>query len=129
MTISIICTNKDPEPWVTALKELDASLDIQIWPNESRKADVEFALCWNQPEGVLLDYPNLRCICSMGAGIDHLFNDALFPTHLPVIRIVDPLLAQSMFEYINAAVMYYYRDFDLYKNQQSQARWKQQPAK
>ncbi len=129
MTISIICTNKDPLPWVTALKELDSSLDIQIWPNEGRKTDVEFALCWNHPEGVLREYPNLRCICSMGAGIDHLFNDAFFPKELPVIRIVDPLLAQSMFEYICTAVMYYFRDLDIYKIQQYQSNWKQQPPK
>jgi glyoxylate/hydroxypyruvate reductase A len=129
MTISIISTNKDPKPWVTALRELDATLDIQIWPNESRKADIEFALCWNHPEGVLRDYPNLRCICSMGAGTDHLLNDAFFPKDIPVIRIVDPLLAQSMFEYIYAAVMYYFRDFDIYKSQQHQSSWKQQPTK
>jgi glyoxylate/hydroxypyruvate reductase A len=129
MTISIICTNKDPKPWVTALRELDPTLDVQIWPNESRKADIEFALCWNHPEGVLRDYPNLRCICSMGAGIDHLLNDEFFPKDLPVIRIVDPLLAQSMYEYICTAVMYYFRDFDIYETQQYQSNWKPRSPK
>ena len=129
MTISIICTNKDPEPWAAALQEIDSSLDIQVWPNESQKADIEFALCWKHPEGVLRDYSNLRCICSMGAGIDHVLNDAFLPKHLPVLRLVDPLLAQSMFEYILAAVMHYFREFDLYQAQQSQLLWQPQPPK
>ncbi|UZE96893.1 2-hydroxyacid dehydrogenase [Alkalimarinus alittae] len=129
MTISIICTNKDPKPWVEALEELDPTLDIQVWPSERNKADVEFVLCWNHPEGVLANYPNLRCICSMGAGIDHLLNDVYLPKDLPILRIVDPLLAQSMFEYICAAVMCHYRGFDLYNAQQGESNWFPQPPK
>ncbi|NET09358.1 MAG: glyoxylate/hydroxypyruvate reductase A, partial [Symploca sp. SIO2B6] len=129
MTISIICTNKAPEPWVSALQELDPSLNIQVWPNDNPKADVEFALCWKHPEGILQNYPNLRCICSMGAGVDHLLNDTLFPKNLPVIRLVDPLLGQSMFEYICTASMYYFREFDVYQTQQSQLFWHQQVPK
>ncbi len=127
MAISIICTNKDPQPWVAALHDVDASLDIQVWPNEKQKSEIEFALCWKHPEGILQNYPNLRCISSMGAGIDHFLNDSFFPEHLPVVRLVDPLLAQSMFEYICTAVMFYFREFDLYQAQQRQACWYQQP--
>jgi len=129
MSISIICTNKDAQPWVAALQQLDAKLDLQVWPNDTRKADVEFALCWNHPEGSLQDYPNLRCICSMGAGIDHLLNDALFPKDIPLVRIVDPFLAQSMFEYIATAVLHYFRDFDRYKIQQQKKIWQPLPPK
>ncbi len=129
MSISIICTDKDPAPWVMALQEYDPSLDIQVWPNERSKADVEFALCWKHPEGVLGDYPHLRCVSSMGAGIDHLLTDGSFPRHLPVVRLVDPLLAQAMFEYICTAVMYYFREFDVYQGQQRQSRWQQHVSK
>ncbi|MBU1137954.1 MAG: glyoxylate/hydroxypyruvate reductase A [Proteobacteria bacterium] len=125
MTIAIICTDRDPEPWVAALHECDPTLDIQVWPDERKKADVEFALCWKHPEGVLRDYPNLRCVSSMGAGIDHLLKDAFFPKHLPVVRLVDPLLAQGMFEYICTTVMYYFREFDIYQAQQRQFCWQQ----
>ena len=126
MTIAIICPDRDPEPWVAALLACDPTLDVQVWPNERKKADVHFAVCWKYPEGVLREYPNLRCVSSMGAGVDHLLNDPLFPEHLLVVRLVDPLLAQSMFEYICTAVMYYYRDFDLYRRQQEHSCWQQQ---
>lgn len=129
MTLSIICTGKDPEPWVNALKQVDDSLDIEVWPNERDKKAVDFALCWQHPNGILRDYPNLRCISSMGAGIDHFFNDTFFPKQLPVVRLVDPLLAKSMFEYIGTAVMFYFRELDIYQSQQQQKRWYQQMPK
>lgn len=129
MTITIISRDKDLKPWVVALKEADSSLDVQVWPHEKQKADIKFALCWKHPEGVLQDYPNLQCVSSMGAGVDHLLNDAFLPKHLPVVRIVDPLLAQYMFEYLCTAVMYYFREFDVYQAQQAQSQWYQHSPK
>ena len=129
MTLSIICTDRDPIPWVTALQEIDPSLSIHVWPDERQWDEVTFALCWKHPAGVLQSYPNLQCISSMGAGVDHLLNDALLPQHLPVVRLVDPGLAQSMFEYLCTAVMYYFREFDAYHTYHSQALWHQRPPK
>lgn len=125
MTLSIICTHKNPEPWVAALKAVDASLDIQIWPDENDKGEVEFAICWRHPEVRLRQYPNLKCICSMGAGVDHLLSDPFLPKNVPVVRLIDPNLAQSMFEYVCAAVMYYFRDFNSFQAQQRQSYWQQ----
>lgn len=129
MTITIISSDKEPEPWITALKEVDSDLDVRVFPHEKQKADIKFALCWKHPEGVLRDYPNLRCISSMGAGVDGLLNDPFLPKHLPVVRLVDPLLAQSMFEYICTAVMYYFREFDVYQTQQMRSHWHQNSPK
>ena len=125
MTIIIICPDKDLQPWISALKAINSSLDIQIWPNEKQKNDIEFALCWKHPEGVLQDYPNLRCISSTGAGVDHLLNDPFLPKNISIVRLVDPLLTQSMFEYICTAVMYYFREFNIYQTQQIQSHWQQ----
>ncbi len=124
MTLSIICNDNKLDRWIDALKACDPSLDVQVWPNESNRGDVEFALCWKHPEGVLQEYPNLRCVCSMGAGIDFMLNDARFPRHLPVIRLIDPSLAHAMYEYILTVVMYYFRDLDIYRAQQAQSNWR-----
>ncbi len=123
MTLSIISTNKVSEPWVDALRAVDSSVDIQVWPHETNKQDVEFALCWNHPHGLLQEYPNLKCISSMGAGIDHFLSDYLLPKQVPLVRIVDANLAQSMFEYICSAVMYFTRNFDRFNLQQKQSYW------
>ena len=48
MSIAIVCSNKDPQPWFEALKAVDNSLDIQIWPpaNKAEAEKVQLALCW-----------------------------------------------------------------------------------
>ena len=128
MTISIICPNKDPKPWYLALKDIDSTLDIQIWPTEIDKEKVSFALCWNQPVGLFNNYSNLQCICSMGAGIDHLLKDPLMPKDLPVIRLVDPSMAQDMADYVTTTVMYFQQNLDLYRDHQNQEMWLPQPT-
>ena len=40
MTIAIVCNNKDTKPWYEALKAVDGSLDIQIWPDKKNRDDV-----------------------------------------------------------------------------------------
>lgn len=129
MSIILICPTKNPEPWITALTSIDPSIDIQIWPSDKPKTDVTFALCWQQPEGILNDYPNLQCICSMGAGVDHLLKDRQLPTTVPIIRLVDPELNQSMFEYISSAAFFYLRNTALYQTQQLNRQWLQHPTK
>ncbi|MDN4501035.1 glyoxylate/hydroxypyruvate reductase A [Alteromonadaceae bacterium BrNp21-10] len=126
MSLSIICTQKDPQPWRQALLDIDANLDIQIWPHEADKQQVEFALCWKHPQGVLAEYPNLKCISSMGAGIDHFLKDAHFPQHVDAVRLIDPLLAQSMFEYVATASLNHFRDFNFYAAQQASGHWQRQ---
>lgn len=125
MTILIACTNKNPQPWLRALHKADSHLDIDIWPREKNPEAVEFALCWKHPTGILQNYPNLKCVCSMGAGVDHLLEDSLLPKHLPIIRLVDPQLAQSMFEYLSSAVMLHMCNFAVYEKQQQNSHWQQ----
>ena len=129
MSIIIICPNNNPEPWLTALTSIGLNIDVQIWPSDKPKSDITFALCWQHPEGILNDYPNLQCICSMGAGVDHLFKDRQLPTNVPIVRLVDPAMNQSMFEYISSAAFFYLRNIDLYQTQQLKKQWLQHPSK
>ena len=129
MSIVIICDDRDAQIWGDALNLLDPTIDLQFWPNETDKSKVEFALCWNQPEGVLNEYPNLKCICSMGAGIDHFLKDSTFPEHLPVLRLIEASLTTAMTDYLTTIVMHYYRNLDLYDKHQQQSLWKELETK
>lgn len=129
MAISIICTNKDPRPFVNALKAVDDSLDIRIWPDDGDKSEITMALCWQHPTGALNAYPNLACICSLGAGVDHLLADPDLPVSVPVVRIVDDTLATQMFDYVYTAIMYFVHHFDRFNTQQRQHQWLPHQAK
>ena len=65
----------------------------------------------------------------MGAGVDHLLRDPQLPEGIPIVRLVDPGLAQSMFEYICSCCFFYLRDMANYQKQQSKKVWLGRPAK
>ncbi|WP_204141513.1 glyoxylate/hydroxypyruvate reductase A [Halomicronema sp. CCY15110] len=124
MTLLIVSPHRsDLSRWQQALQTCAPDLDIAVWPQVTVPEDITFALAWQQPAGIWQQFPNLRCVSSFGAGVDHLLQDVDLPTDTPIVRLVDPLLAQSMFEYIAAAVMGILRDFDVYETQQMGGLW------
>ncbi len=129
MSLLLICPTKDPAPWVSALNGIAPDIRIQVWPDVHPDEKAAFALVWHHPPGVLSKLPDLKALSSMGAGIDHLIADPEVPAHLPVARIVDPALVQSMTEYIVTATLQHFRDFIQYKQHQAASRWQPEPPK
>ena len=123
MSLAIIYPRRDVSDWVTALLAQDQELEIEIWPEIHAPEQVEFVLCWNQPAGVLRQFPNLRGISSLGAGVNHLLNDKSCPVNIPLARLVDPDLKQSMAEYVMLGVLLHFRRFADYHRQQGLAKW------
>jgi glyoxylate/hydroxypyruvate reductase A len=123
MAFLIIATEIKVSSWVKHLSILDPGIDIRIWPEVGDADDIEFALCWNHPQGEFKKYKNLKCIASIGAGVDHIMRDPDLPAGVPVTRVVAPSMAQSMSEYAVLGVLNYCRQFDSYRADQSQKKW------
>ena len=123
MAFLIIALDMKVTSWVKHLSMLDPGIDIRIWPEVGDPDDIEFALCWNHPQGEFEKYKNLRCIASLGAGVDYLMRDPDLPADVPVTRVVEPSMAQSMSEYAVLGVLNYCRQFDSYRMDQSQKKW------
>ena len=83
------------EAWHEALKKADPSIEILDWPYDGEVSAVEQALVWQTPEGELAQYPRLKLILSIGAGVDHLLNDPDLPEKVPVLRMVEPGLTRA----------------------------------
>ncbi|MEM9978040.1 MAG: glyoxylate/hydroxypyruvate reductase A [Cyanobacteria bacterium P01_D01_bin.2] len=123
MVLSLICPTKDATPWVAAIQAIAPEIDLRVWPDDDDRADVTFALVWAQPQGIFAQYPNLRVISSMGAGVDNLLKDSSIPNPVAVVRIVDPRLVSQMGDYILAAALNHVRQFPKYARRQQQRRW------
>lgn len=123
MSIAIIYPNRDVSDWVVALHSQDPELKFEIWPEIRFPDDVEFALCWNHPAGSLQQFPNLKCISSLGAGANHLLNDVTRPLDIPLVRLVDHGLKQSMAEYVMLGVLEHFRQFKDYRQKQTHNQW------
>ena len=105
MSLAIICPGKNPKSWIQVISELDPDLKIQVYPDINAPDEVEFALVWQHPPGILSEYPNLKFVSSMGAGVDHILTDKSIPKDLPIVRIVDEKLTLSMTNYVIMGVL------------------------
>jgi glyoxylate/hydroxypyruvate reductase A len=123
MALLIIAPHIKVTSWVKHLSALEPGIEIRIWPEVGDAGEIEFALCWNHPPGELTKYENLKCIASLGAGVDHLTRDADLPDGVPVTRVVEHSMAQSMSEYVVLSVLNYCRHFDAYRSDQDQRSW------
>jgi glyoxylate/hydroxypyruvate reductase A len=93
-----------------ALKEKAPDLDLEVYPEVKDPKKVEFALSWKHPHGVFRDYPNLKVIASMGAGIDHIISDNEIPQDILITRLVDEQLTKDMSVFVLALVLEHLRN-------------------
>jgi glyoxylate/hydroxypyruvate reductase A len=101
--------------------------DVRLWPDRiGDPADVAYAGVWKPPPGLLAQFPNLRVIFSLGAGVDALTGDATLPP-VPLVRIVDADLTMRMTEYVVLHVLMMHRQQRRYDAQQRQRLWRELP--
>jgi glyoxylate/hydroxypyruvate reductase A len=124
MSFLIIAPGMKLDAWIKQLKAQDRKLEIHVWPDVQNSDAIDFSLCWNHPPGALNQFRHLRCIASMGAGIDHILRDPHLPQGVAVTRIVDFSMSQFMSEYVIWGVLNYCRHFDFYKKKQVEKAWR-----
>lgn len=112
----------DPSEWSAELKKLLPSLEVRVYPEIGEAADIDIALVWKLPSGVLKSLPNLRLMISLGAGTDHLLSQPDLPD-VPIVRLVDAHMSAAMTEYVLLQVLRFHRDDPLYQEQQRNVEW------
>ncbi|HEY9569182.1 MAG TPA: glyoxylate/hydroxypyruvate reductase A, partial [Thalassobaculum sp.] len=101
--------NDAADAWGKALSERLPGLDFRAWPNIGDPADVGFALVWKAPAEFLKQFPNLKAICSLGQGVDHIFADPELPRGPHILRLVDPWMGRAMAEWFLLQVLRFHR--------------------
>jgi len=117
------------ERWRALLAELMPEHEFRFWPEIGEPADIDYAMVWQPPPGVLASLPNLKLICGLGAGIDHLLRDPDLPRHLPIMRLVDPYMTDAMSEYVVLSVLRLHRQDLDYLAQQRAEIWEERDQK
>ncbi len=123
----------DPfEVWYAALiaelKQGIPNLDLRVWPECGKPEDINVALAWKPPVGILSKFPNLQLIISLGAGVEHILRDPDLPSQIPIARMVYPNQVSQMVEYVTLAVLLFQRGFLDYQQLQQLRRWEYLPA-
>lgn len=122
MSIALIIPDRDLSNLQQRLQQAFPQTKVEIWPNISDVQQISFALVWKPPVGSLASLPNLKAIQCFGAGVDAIFIDTAVPS-VPIARIVDDRLNQTMVNYLDAVVSHYKLRLDMFSQQQQQRLW------
>lgn len=95
--------------WLEHMRELLPEMEVRPWAEPGNAEEVEYAIVWKPPAGGLRRFPNLKCILSIGAGIDHVLADPELPQGVPIIRTTGPDLTERMREYVVLHVLRLHR--------------------
>lgn len=112
--------------WTAELHKHMPELEIRVFPEVGNPRDIDAALVWKPPSGLLASLPNLRMIATLGAGVDFLYADPTLPRHVPVVRLVDPYMSEAMSEYVLTQVLRLHRQDLVYLGQQRERSWCEQ---
>ncbi|MDI6025550.1 glyoxylate/hydroxypyruvate reductase A [Corticibacterium sp. UT-5YL-CI-8] len=123
--ILLSVTGFNPQRWYELLS---AERDVVLEPNGPADPEITYAVVWKQKPGILAQLPNLRAIFSIGAGVDHIFNDTRLPD-APIVRVVADNLSRHMVEYVVWRVMDHHRQGMLYRSQQAKKIWREPPQR
>lgn len=116
------------EAWLKTLRAAmpnETILSIaDMTDDELCRADI--AIVVNPDPDDLRRLPNLKWVHSLWAGVERLVLE-LEGFNRPVVRLVDPNLAETMAEAVLAWTLYLSRDMPAYSAQQRQRLWRQLP--
>jgi glyoxylate/hydroxypyruvate reductase A len=117
------------EVWMAAMKKVAPKLDLRAWPNQLGPVeDITYAAAWLPPPDVMKSFPNLKLICSLGAGVDAILGDPTLPRDVPIVRVNDPDLTNRMSEYIVLHVLMHHRQQRRLDANQKQGIWDSFPT-
>jgi glyoxylate/hydroxypyruvate reductase A len=92
-------------------------------PEEVEDPDsVHYVLAWKPPQGFFVQYPHLKLLVNLGAGVDSLVNRDDLPA-VPITRISDPDMSRMMASYVLFAVLRHARDIPAFERAQRERRW------
>lgn len=112
-------------PWTAELGKLLPDMEVRVWPALGDPGEIDAALVWRPPPGLLASLPNLKLIASLGAGVDHIFTDPALPASVPIVRLVDPHMTTAMSEYVQFQVLRLHRQDLTYLAQQREHVWRE----
>ena len=115
--------------WPFELKRLANDLSVRVYPDIGNPEEIDYALVWMPPIGLLKRLPNLKVVFSLAAGVDHILRDDNLPPNCPIVRMSTPAQVSMVSHYAVLGVLYFHRELHVYRNQQENLEWRQWPPR
>lgn len=122
MTILLAVTGFDAGVWRDALAEAAPDRTIVLDGDAFDRARIDYVVAWKPRPEALDHLPNLKCVFSIGAGVDHILNSGA-TIRVPIVRMVAEDLTKRMSEYVVWQVLDHLRQGPLYRERQAKGLW------
>jgi len=129
MVLLYYANDRDPAPWIDALKAAGSEFEIRQWPDTGPRDEIDYALLWNPPQELFQGLSNLKVVFSLGAGVDQLLQTPDLPLGLPLVRVAEPDLTNRMSEYVVLQVLMHHRRQRAYDESQGRREWRPLPQR
>ncbi|WP_454767086.1 2-hydroxyacid dehydrogenase [Cupriavidus campinensis] len=125
--VALLSSVLDMSYLAPAFREAMPAVDLRLGADLGALDEIDAAVCWYPPPGVMARMPRLRLVQSLGAGIDHFHTDPDLPRAPVLCRIVDSDMAGTMAAYVTWAVIHRQRAMGAYLASAGAAHWQEQP--
>jgi glyoxylate/hydroxypyruvate reductase len=122
----LLVDSRQDDSWLDELARHLPDFDVRSSVDNIDLAAVTHVAMWRLPVEQLAAMANLEAICMMGAGFDHLELDAL--PDVPIVRLVDPAMANDIALYVLSWAVHFQREFDRFSAHQTAATWRDNVA-
>jgi len=123
MSIALIIADRDSSGLRDLLQAYLPEVHIQQWPDLPNPETVKLAVLWQHPAGITRQFPHLKAVTSLGAGMDHIHADEAITDSVQQLRIMTRSLQQRMAQYVLAYVLQDWRNLKRYQKQQQDHQW------
>lgn len=126
--ITIICPNERfAKAWTDSIRKQVPDFEVQLYPDDTNRNDVEFLMAFNPPQGVFSLYPNLKVVASMGAGVRTILTGTGLPENVIVTKIVQPMHQRDIADFVLALALGHMRRIPEFFHQQEEKIWRHHP--
>ncbi len=109
--------------WRDTFAEQLPDLEIRIWPDPGKVADIEYLAFMHPDFDVLPEFPNLKAMFSRSAGVEAFVNHLKLPK-VPLGKMEPPGGDPMMTEYVVMHVLRFHRDMPGYQAAQANREWR-----
>lgn len=132
MTIALIIGRNEQErvkfstyahQWIEALLKLNPKLDIRQYPDLGDQQAIEFIIVLNPPVGIFKEFPHIKAVFTLTAGVDNVLADTSLLPNIPLVRIEDPFMANDICQYAVTYVLHYMKQVAHWQMLQKNRNW------
>lgn len=122
--IVIICSDENTvKDWKNAITHQAPNMTVEVYPNDTEREQTQFVLAFRPPENAFQNFPNLKVIASMAAGINHITKNHHIPENVTITKVNDHMHHRDMADFVLALTLSYMRKLPIYFQQKEAAEW------